>query len=59
VLDRLENTTQSTSPRQVSIMSRSNATLAAVYFSCACSNASGFASTPTTAAAVRPSTAVP
>jgi hypothetical protein len=40
-------------------MSRSNVTLPAVYFSRACSYASGLASTPTTAAAVPPSTAVP
>ena len=53
------NTTQSTSPLQVSIMSRSKRTFAPVYFRRACSNASGLASTPTTDAAVRPSTAVP
>ena len=40
-------------------MSRSKRTVPPVYFSRACSNASGLASTPTTDAAVRPSTALP
>ena len=40
-------------------MSRSKRRPGRVYFSRACSNASGLASTPTTDAAVRASTALP
>ena len=40
-------------------MVRSKGTVSLVYFARACSNASGLASTPTTEAAVRPSTAEP
>ena len=53
------NTTQSASPSHSSIIVRSKLTFADVYFSRACSKASGLASTPTTEAAVRPSTAEP
>ena len=58
VLDRLQEHDAVDVAVHGSIMSRSKRTLARV-LQRACSNASGLASTPTTEAAVRPSTALP
>jgi hypothetical protein len=59
VLDRLQEHDAVDVAVHSSIMVRSKPSFGPEYFSCACSKASGLASTPTTDAAVRASTAEP